>query len=188
MFIIFLVIPIIAAKSIDVTNNNVKPTGMVIQISECFPFCGVAAQLKDNFRPCFPFCHVPVFQMGNLLIVEELPSCFPMCGDQGFSKVLGKNDSRKPTETSPMSTSSLFGGECFPYCSVSVPDFETMFPSCFPFCGVSKIAYGSDVQKNFDENAGVLIQLPDCWSLNYRIISNHVLNPIMFKCQLDRHS
>ena len=109
MLIIFLVIPIIAAKSIDVTNNNGKPTGVVIQISECFPFCGVAAQLKDNFRPCFPFCHVPVFQMGNLLIVEELPSCFPMCGDQGFSKVLGKNDSRKPTETSPMSTSSLFG-------------------------------------------------------------------------------
>merc|ERR1712098_741815 len=77
-FLLFLIIKFVAANPVDVKMQN---SGVLINIPDCFPYCGVGSeikqQLQNTVQSCFPFCGVPAQSMNNLLQVAALPACFP---------------------------------------------------------------------------------------------------------------
>merc|ERR1712029_519297 len=137
MFMLFLILKLVAANPVDENFLQIQKTdnaGFLINVPDCFPFCGVEdkmEELKNIFKPCFPFCGVPTEQMDNLIKVEELPSCFPNCGNP-------ENPSTDSPTTDPTIVPSSLFEPCFPFCEAPFPDFDALFPSCFPFCGVTQ--------------------------------------------------
>merc|ERR1712029_319067 len=143
MFLLFLFLKLVAANPVDENFLQIQKTddaGFLITVPDCFPFCGVEdkmEELKNIFKPCFPFCGVQTEQMDNLIKVEELPSCFPNCGNpENPSTDLPTTD--YPSTDPPIIVPTSLFEPCFPFCEVPFPDFDALFPSCFPFCGVTQ--------------------------------------------------
>merc|ERR1712098_375127 len=124
----------------DVKMQN---SGVLINIPDCFPYCGVGSeikqQLQNTVQSCFPFCGVPARSMNNLLQVAALPACFPNCG----VAPVPTNPPTKapaPVTSQPSIVPSALFKPCFPFCDVPLSaDVVSLFPSCFPFCGVKPV-------------------------------------------------
>ena len=135
---LFLIIKFVASNPVEIADSGViiNPNfavdgGVLISVPDCFPFCGVEAEvqkfeeIKNFFKPCFPFCDVQLEIMNDVIKVPELPTCFPNCGSPTIAPIIP-------------APPSLFQ-PCFPFCEVPFPNFDAFFPSCFPFCGVTPV-------------------------------------------------